>query len=198
MKLNGKRYTAKAAYVALDTRGDAQDAHGHRVWSTRVPNKVKIFSWLYYKDRLSTRANLFAKHILADEECEQCSGGVEDRHHVFFTCPVSAEVWGMLHFADVASLPDAETWEFTPPAGLDSTLWPFVLQTILWRLWDARNGVVFRAENPTGRSIVSRVCDDLVIWHNRLRDGQAIANLNAWRRYLTSCNSAVTAAPIGA
>ena len=131
MKLNGKRYTARAAYVALDTRGDAQDAHGHRIWSTRMPNKVKIFSWLYYKDRLSTRANLFAKHILADEECERCSRSVEDRHHVFFTCPVSAEVWGMLHLVDVASLPDAETWEFTPPAGLYIKLWPFILQTIL-------------------------------------------------------------------
>jgi len=124
MKLNGKRYTARAAYVALDTRGDAQDAHGHRIWSTRMPNKVKIFSWLYYKDRLSTRANLFAKHILADEECVRCSRSVEDRHHVFFTCPVSAEVWGMLHLVDVASLPDAETWEFTPPAGLYIKLWP--------------------------------------------------------------------------
>jgi len=34
-----------------------------------VLTKVKIFAWLYFKDRLSSRANLFAKHVLDDNIC---------------------------------------------------------------------------------------------------------------------------------
>jgi hypothetical protein len=59
----------------------------------------------------------------------------------------------------VASLLDVESWNATP-GSLDIKLWPFMLQTINW---DARNGAVFRNENPSSRSIVSKVCDDLVI-----------------------------------
>ena len=48
--------------MALDTPPATPDVHDHRIWSTRVPNKVKIYGWLYFKDRLSTRSNL--KHVL--------------------------------------------------------------------------------------------------------------------------------------
>jgi len=39
---------------------------------------------------------------------------IEDRHHVFFGCPVSAEVWGKLQLTGVASLSDVEPWNATP------------------------------------------------------------------------------------
>jgi hypothetical protein len=52
---------------------------------------------------------------------------------------------------------------------LTDRLWPFILFTILWRLWDARNGEIFRGELCDSRIIVNRVCDDLVIWRKRLR-----------------------------
>jgi hypothetical protein len=54
MKLTGKRYTSRDAYAALDCSQGPPYVHGQRIWSSRVPNKVKIFSWLYFKDRLST------------------------------------------------------------------------------------------------------------------------------------------------
>jgi hypothetical protein len=92
MKLTGKRYTSRDAYSALDCSQEPQDVHGQRIWGSRVPNKIKIFSWLYFKDRLSTRTNLYAKHILDDDLCERCSGNVEDRHHVLFGCHTSAGV----------------------------------------------------------------------------------------------------------
>lgn len=86
MKLTGKKYTAKDAYNALNNGQGEIDVHGQRIWGSRVPNKVKIFAWLYFKDRLSTRTNLYAKHILDTERCERCSMDDEDRHHVFFGC----------------------------------------------------------------------------------------------------------------
>jgi len=51
MKLTGKGYTSRDAYIALSSNQDQQDVHANRIWASRVPAKVKIFSWLYFKDR---------------------------------------------------------------------------------------------------------------------------------------------------
>jgi hypothetical protein len=60
--------------------------------------------------------------------------------------------------------------------------------TILWRLWDARNGEVFRQELSSSRAVISRVCDDLVVWRKHLRDDH-VNSLRDWRDYLLSCNA---------
>jgi hypothetical protein len=189
MRLTGRRYSTKDAYYALDDSQGQHDVHGQRIWGSKVPNKVKIFSWLYFKDRLSTRTNLFAKNILDDEICERCLEAVEDMHHVFFECHISAGVWSKLNLNTVANLSDIDVWNATVPIRLDAKLWPFVLQTILWRLWDARNGAIFRHETPSVRTVISKICDDLLVWRRRLRCDQDICNLNFWRCYFLSCNS---------
>jgi hypothetical protein len=172
MKLTGRRFTSRDAYHAI-TDVESMDLHGQRVWKTRVPNKVKIFSWLYFKDRLSTRSNLHAKHILDHALCERCSQQPEDRQHVFFHCSGANAVWSKLSLEHVASLDDADIWNAQVPPGLASTLWPFVLLTLLWRLWESRNGAIFRNEHPSPRTIVTRVCDDLLTWRKRLKADQA-------------------------
>jgi hypothetical protein len=64
LKTTGKPFTSRDAYAALDRRHETPDTHGRRIWETCVPNKVKVFAWLYFKDRLSTRSNLHAEHVL--------------------------------------------------------------------------------------------------------------------------------------
>jgi hypothetical protein len=68
------------------------------------------------------------------------------------------------------------------------------LQTIVWRLWEARNGKIFRAESSTSGSIISKVCGDLVVWKHRLRTHMDVTSLNVWRCYLISCNTTTSSA----
>jgi hypothetical protein len=75
----------------------------------------------------------------------------------------------MLQLSSVAELADANVWTGCPLPRLDAKLWPFVFLTILWRIWDARNAEVFRSELSSSRRIITRVCDDLVIWQKRLK-----------------------------
>jgi hypothetical protein len=82
----------------------------------------------------------------------------------------------------VGALSDIDAWNATVPSHLDSKLWPFVLQSILWRLWDARNGAIFR--------------NDFVIWQKHFRSGQDVSALNAWRHYLLSCNNTSSSTPV--
>ena len=47
--------------------------------------------------------------------------------------------------SSTVSLSNNEIWNTNTPLGLDAKLWPFVLLTILWWLWDAKNGEVFQS-----------------------------------------------------
>jgi hypothetical protein len=83
---------------------------------------VKVFSWLYFKDRLSTRTNLYAKHILDNDLCEHCTIRAEDKHHAFFGCHTSAGVWRRLNLEGVGTLLDVDGWNTTVPSHLDAKL----------------------------------------------------------------------------
>lgn len=188
MKLTSKAFTVRDAYRALNDGHGEPEVHGQRIWGSRVPNKVKIFSWLYFKDRLSTRANLCSKNILRNDCCERCHGGIEDRHRVFFGCAKISGVWTKLGLTDIATLDDLDIWNAEVSAHLDEKVWPFVLQAILWHLWDARNNAVFRHETPMPRSIITLICDDLVIWRNRYKKDPSVCMLDGGRSYFLSCN----------
>jgi mannosylglycoprotein endo-beta-mannosidase len=97
LKHTQRPFTTREAYEALDSSGDATDVHGRRIWGTRLPNKVKVFAWLYFKNRLSTRVNLHAKNVVDSSTCERCSGANEDRFHVFFGCVQSSRLWNRLN-----------------------------------------------------------------------------------------------------
>jgi hypothetical protein len=190
--MTGRHYTSKDAYTALDSSQDSTDPVGQRIWRTRVPNKVKIFAWLFFRDRLSTRCNLFAKHVLEDDICRRCSLHPEDRGHLFFSCSSSLELWDKLKIRNVTTLTDSDYWTATIPSHLDQNLWPFVLLTLLWRIWDARNGEIFRDEPFSSRRVISKVCDDFVIWEKRLKSSHDVASLRRWHLYLIACNTTDT------
>jgi hypothetical protein len=158
LRSTGRRFTSRDVYAALDTAGDSLDPHGRRIWATRVANKVKIFAWLFFKDRLSTKANLFAKHIMGDEQCFRCKQIPEDKQHLFFLCADSVQLWSTIQLDHLLMTDDNDLWDACLPPGLSKAVWPFVLLTTVWRIWDGRNGETFRGEKSKSRMVLSRVC----------------------------------------
>ena len=106
LKLTGN--TSRDAYIAHEPHQGSPDLIGQRIWKMRLPNKVQIFAWLYFKDRLSTRSNLFAKHVLDDDICCRCSNHVEDQGHVFLRCSSSMKLWERLRLRDVGFISDTD------------------------------------------------------------------------------------------
>lgn len=182
LKLTGQPYTARDAYAALDSA----DIHGRRIWGTKLPNKVKVFAWLYFKNWLSTRVNLHAKHVVDGDRCERCSRSVEDKHHVFFGCSESSAAWARVGMAHVGQMSDDEAWAASVPPGLNNLFWPFVFLAILWRIWECRNGHVFRDEIFCHRVVLSKVCDDIILWRKRLPP-EHVNSLLGWHHYLRGC-----------
>jgi hypothetical protein len=141
------RFSSKDVYDALSPSPSIQDFHGRWIWQTKVPNKVKIFAWLYFKDRLSTKANLFYKNVKEDAICSHCEHPIEDRHHTFFGCPLSRDTWNTIGLGLLSTMDDTDVWTLPTAVQQDPATWPSILLTILWCLWEARNGTIFRSDN---------------------------------------------------
>lgn len=180
MQLTGKRFNTKDAYSVLKPHLASEDPHRKHIWDSAVPNKVKIFSWLYFKDRPSSRANVFHKHVLDDDKCERCTDSIEDRHHIF-DCPSISSLWPRLGM-DVCShlcVPNPSHWTWDPSIPL----------SILWQLWNTRNGQVFQNERASVTQIINRLWS--TIWSKRflLKKICTPAALQAWLLYLQNCRS---------
>jgi hypothetical protein len=127
------KFNVRDAYKNL-TCTCVQDQNSINIWRTKVPNKVKIFSWLFFKDRLSTRANLFHKNVLDDDMCQRCGSCVETRHHLFFGCASSSELWTVLRLVRINSSTTDMLWCMLMPPEAPQLVWPDILLTILWRI----------------------------------------------------------------
>ncbi|CAL5081713.1 unnamed protein product, partial [Urochloa decumbens] len=93
-------YSSSTAYKLLQHTG-TQDAGACIIWSTCLPSRVKLFSWLLYNQRLQTRANLCHKNIRSreDSNCQRCPTVLETDRHLFLHCPVAVAFWNMLRFS---------------------------------------------------------------------------------------------------
>lgn len=163
------------------------DFHGQWIWQTKVLSKVKIFAWLYFKDQLRTKANLLHKHVMDDAICRRGNHPVEDRHHVFFNCPLNVELWNCISLTSLTKTYDIDILASPSTPGTDLATWLSVLLTILWRLWDARNGTTFRNERHSARNVASRICYHLTIWEGRFASSSMIPSLRQWCVFFRSC-----------
>lgn len=59
----GLDFSTKNAYEAILRELD-ENINAKIIWETRIPNKIKVFAWLAFRDRLNTMANLAHKQLL--------------------------------------------------------------------------------------------------------------------------------------
>lgn len=60
--IHGLPFSAKNAYNIFMAE-DNVDLNYNFIWSSKATIKVKIFGWLFFRDRLNTKANMHHKHI---------------------------------------------------------------------------------------------------------------------------------------
>lgn len=54
------------------------------LWKIKIPNKVKLFAWIVYKEGLPTQYNLIRKYVYVEDECCFCQNTMEDLSHALF------------------------------------------------------------------------------------------------------------------
>jgi hypothetical protein len=158
-------FSSKAAYRMLSPT-NPDDSSASTAWGSCLPAKLKIFTYLADIDRLSTRANLFAKNCAPSERCVACPA-VETGRHLFFDCELARSVWAGLG----VSIPDGpfSIWNLSPPPDVAPSAWRVGVAALLWNLWKARNNQVFNGVLTTRSVITLRACDDIATWRWRFR-----------------------------
>jgi hypothetical protein len=183
--IDGSPFSTKAAYKQLQTQ--LQDPDASHIWSSNAPKKIKVFGWLLHLDRINTRANLLHKNIITSQQCPRCQAPVEDRSHLFFYCPSSAEVWRRLSITPgTRTFPDI--WSTPLPHQLPAAIWSSVALTILWKIWDARNAKVFRAVDQPVEVTLRNIISDFTMWSHRIKKAEMKVHADLWRDYLSLCN----------
>jgi hypothetical protein len=185
--LDGSSFSTKAAYNSLhDQQADDITAS---VWASHVPNKDKIFGWLFHLDRLNTRANLHRKTIINSPSCPRCPNTVEDRQHLFFDCPAARIIWQRAQLQQYLLLRYPNSWNLQSQTHLPASVWPAIFLSTLWRIWDVRNSLKFRDVIVSPSAAISHVIDDLSIWLHRFKNPKQREDVMLWRDHLSACNS---------
>ncbi|BAS99147.1 Os06g0681050 [Oryza sativa Japonica Group] len=173
-KLTGDgKFSAASAYDVFFIA--AEDCpYGELLWRSRAPSRVRFFMWLALKDRCLTADNLAKRNWPHDPLCSLCQREDEDCHHLFVTCPFTAEVWRKIRRWCNAN--------FAIPADGDSRLADWWLATrrrfrtsykvdfdsafmlICWLIWKERNARIFQHVSMTTEQVAENIKEEIAVW----------------------------------
>ncbi|GJZ10438.1 RNA-directed DNA polymerase, eukaryota, reverse transcriptase zinc-binding domain protein [Tanacetum coccineum] len=130
-------------------------------WSRFIPIKVNVLVWRLCLDKLPTLMNLDKKGIdVPSLLCPVCSDQVETADHLFFSCGMAQDLWGLLarwcqlDFPVISNI--AEWFSWLDSAHLSkyarSSL-EGIASTMLWSIWNFRNAWIFSNSKPKKANI---------------------------------------------
>jgi hypothetical protein len=85
-------YSAKSTYD-LHFIGQMRCLSADQTWDAKAPPKCKLFIWLMLQYRIWTAARLLIREWPNEYFCQLCLRNLETTHHLFYECPMAAEIW---------------------------------------------------------------------------------------------------------
>jgi hypothetical protein len=167
-------FSSKEAYLQLHSH--LANADLMPIWKSRLLHRIWVFAWLLSIDRLNTRQKLAKKTIIDDSSCPLCADSVEDREHLFFSCPAAQAVWNKIGMLPL-SFGLGDLWTASRHPLLCNDNCPFTITSILWRIWDTRNSLIFRQENILSSLVITRIIDDISLWSHRIKNSDHKAQM---------------------
>ncbi|XP_057770241.1 uncharacterized protein LOC130990060 [Salvia miltiorrhiza] len=124
---------------------------GDWIWENYIPVRRSIVCWRIIQNRLPTMDVLIRQGTLGPNRCSICGAAEETISHLFWECPVVRPIWsdflGWFHQGDFGLCPDIHSflvsaWNAKFSSQVNS-LWKLGVLSLLWRIWEGRNRVVF-------------------------------------------------------
>ncbi|KAL4563422.1 hypothetical protein LXL04_027464 [Taraxacum kok-saghyz] len=143
-----------------------KDSDVPTIWCKLVPIKTNIFIWRARQDRLPTRQNLERRGVtIQTTNCPWCHTSEETNQHVFTCCRTANETLAItaswcsaLDLPPVISgLDDLLMQQRYPKHSKNSDVWEVIARTLLWCLWNYRNGMVFEGEMKTNMQLLMEI-----------------------------------------
>lgn len=113
------------------------------IWKSPLPNSIRNFLWRLAKNILPTKANLRKKSISTDSVCSFCSSSDENTEHLFMECPITKQIFfGSQLGARIPDQSNINGWLLQWLTCRD-TFGAQLFCTTLWKIWFARNQLIF-------------------------------------------------------
>ncbi|KAH0651280.1 hypothetical protein KY285_031401 [Solanum tuberosum] len=102
------------------------------------------------------------------QKCKLCEGADETLGHLFFHCPVAADIWGQLLKCQGIIRP---SWDWPTERvwmerhcganGAHSIIYRMTLAGCIYQVWQERNQVIFQGKKRTLSTIVRLIIQDV-------------------------------------
>jgi hypothetical protein len=143
-------------------------AHHKDMWKSKVPLKIKIFSWQLALDKLPSGQQIVTRHGPSNGLCALC-GAPEDASHIFFACSLAKFAWSVLRQLLGCNWCPANFAQFHAIlSGFSGyarkLLWVLFLAQS-WALWNTRNKLAIEKKvisNPA--DIIYKIIILLQLW----------------------------------
>ncbi|KAK8986478.1 hypothetical protein V6N11_010034 [Hibiscus sabdariffa] len=147
-------FKTKSAYFRLASSSwDFTNPCWADIWKTRVPQRLRLFLWIAFRDRLMTNLERCRRSVGHHPYCTTCDTHDESTLHILRDCKFAREVW--LYFLPGVYSPiffteSLQAWLLSnihchALASEYSIPWSTIFISILWQLWKARNEHVFNS-----------------------------------------------------
>jgi hypothetical protein len=139
------------------------------VWGGFAPSKAKFFAWLLVQSRIQSRAALFKKHVLSEEEalCPICESERETATHLIFACPFVHRFWDAIGWSFPVDADVRRLFSYDTPVPRGSKATSTLTILLCWNIWKHRNGVAFRGERASLPRLLSMCREDAALWELR-------------------------------
>ena len=139
----GFSITSAMEIVRNDVHCEVTDKSWQMLWKIPAPQRVRMFLWLAFQDRLMTNANRFLRNLTEDPRCYVCGEVEENSEHIIRDCPAARVVWSKITSNDQGgSRVSFRDWiidNIGKQAAVKGDEWPTVFAMTCWWLWRWRN-----------------------------------------------------------
>uniref|UniRef100_A0A803Q0L2 RNase H type-1 domain-containing protein n=1 Tax=Cannabis sativa TaxID=3483 RepID=A0A803Q0L2_CANSA len=166
-------YTVKTGYH-LAASLESQNEHSssstnrqwwNRVWSLRLPKKLKIFAWRFINEALPIAVNLAHRKISTTNACSLCRCSWEASRHAIFRCKRAKSVWQQFQYRiqmpNIGNATGFDIFSYIVAAHNDEELGQIVC--LMWSIWSERN----KETHGTKPKAVDVLCASSVAYLNQ-------------------------------
>ncbi|GJT58097.1 RNA-directed DNA polymerase, eukaryota, partial [Tanacetum coccineum] len=141
-------------------------------WLRCIPIKVNVFIWRLRLDKLSTLVNMDRKGIDVDSLlCPICKAHVENVDHLFFSCEMAHDLWGLLarwcnlDIPEVSNITEWFSWLDDAHVSKSArVILEGIASTMLWFIWNFRNACIFSSSKPKKANVWDSIVHYSFLW----------------------------------
>jgi hypothetical protein len=163
-----RRISVSNIYSTILNSANIPNITGWRkgLWKWKIPLKVKLFTWLVDKNKISTWDNLLRKGWNGPNICQLCYKDEEIVSHLFIHCEFARKVWNFISLDRQLTT----TWQGISIADCfvnwlsSERAHKLLPPVVIWHIWLARNSLIFENSTPSNNSVAYRALGMHQLW----------------------------------